>query len=249
MNLAMRKVVRKYKGCTDCILHKKAHSYVFFRGSSPCQVLFIGEAPGPDEDMVGQPFIGRSGELLDRWIEDSLEHTKFMILSGQADEDLRIKEGSIYSYGITNLVCCKPIDKEGKIRAPSKEEADACNPRLVATIKACNPKLLVFLGRESAKNAVLPEPLASLPRVELQHPAYILRQGGVGTLSYDQNLLKLVEGLETYLYGEEETESSSNSSQAPRSKKAGRKVVRKKTASKEGVSVKGKKAKRFKRSR
>ena len=230
MNLAMRKVVQKYKGCKACPLYKKAKSYVFFRGTSPCEVLFIGEAPGADEDMVGQPFIGKSGDLLDRWIAESIDATLQMILK-TLDGGIRYANGHAYSYGIINQVLCRPVDADGGNGVPKKEEVAACSPRLAEQVKACNPSLIVFLGREAARNIILPESLASIPRVELQHPAYVLRNGGVGTLTYDQNLLKLVNGIEAHLYGQEE-------SIPPVSPKASRKkVVHKKVSVKVAKKV------------
>lgn len=199
MNKALKKVVRDWQGCMKCPLHKTRHEIVFYRGDAPCDVLFLGEAPGKDEDLFGEPFIGRAGQLLDQWIEDS----KAELLTNHSDNGYEWRAAH-YTFGITNVIACKPTDDKGKIRPPNKEEAIACSRRLIDTIAAASPKLIILLGQVAKKYHKIPAGLENVPVVEIQHPAYVLRQGGIGSYSYDSNLLKLVEALETHLYGQKE---------------------------------------------
>lgn len=198
MNKELRAVIKKYDGCTRCPLHARAHNYVWYRGDSPCDVLFIGEAPGKDEDLVGQPFVGRAGDVLNEWLQDSwVRLLDDGIVGGQ------ISEAIPFTAGITNVVRCIPwMPDKSKIRAPSKAEAAACSPILQETILAANPRLIILLGREAEKHHKIPEALAHIPVVHIKHPAGVLREGGIGSLSYDQNLLLLVDALEQHLYPE-----------------------------------------------
>lgn len=183
MNLNQKKLVEvktAWRGCRRCPCYKTRREMVFYRGSVPCDVLFIGEAPGKDEDLMGEPFIGRAGQVLDQWIEDAKQ------------------ESSIpFSFGVTNILACLPLDDQGKIRPPAKEEAAACDPRLYQTIRAADPKLIFLLGQTAKKYYKIGEELDNIGVVEVQHPAYVLRQGGIGTYAYDSNLLKIVNALET----------------------------------------------------
>jgi DNA polymerase len=153
---------------------------VFYRGQCPCDVLFIGEAPGKDENLSGTPFIGRSGALLDGIIEEV---------------------GQDFSYGIQNILACIPLDKDkhtGKVgvRAPTAAEAEACNPRFVETIIRAEPTLIVLLGKTAKKYLKLPKYLSYTEVLELQHPAYMLRKGGKSSLEYKRAILYLRNKLE-----------------------------------------------------
>jgi uracil-DNA glycosylase family 4 len=178
-------VVKAWSKCEDCDLCKTRTNLVFYRGSAPCEVLFVGEAPGWDEDSAGLPFIGRSGKILNSMI------------------DLLLDEGIEFTYGITNVVACIPTEKNeatGKvsIRAPSKTEADACRFRLLETIRIANPRLIVLLGKTSKKYVRIPmkHEHSKTPVVELQHPAYIIRKGGMNSLEYKRNYIYLKESIE-----------------------------------------------------
>lgn len=181
-NEIKRAVISPWSTCTDCDLCHNRTNLVFFRGSCPCDVLFIGEAPGRDEDLSGLPFVGRSGQLLDRLIEDATQETKR------------------FSYGITNVVCCIPTKKDertGKvsIRVPDKNEADACKLRLLTTIERCSPRLIITLGKTAKKYVKIPKKMGEYPQFELQHPAYILRKGGINSLEYKKQLIYFTEAL------------------------------------------------------
>lgn len=138
-----------------------AKHVVLSRGSVPCDILFIGEAPGPSEDSLGVPFIGPAGKLLD------------LIVARSVTPDTRVC--------FTNLVACVPRDDDGnKAMEPSEEQVESCAPRLREFVALCRPKLIVTVG---AKANAWTDPKHSgsirfhdtVPRVSVTHPAAILR--------------------------------------------------------------------------
>lgn len=208
MNKELRNIIKVWRDCTRCPLGsaKTTHTHVFYRGSCPCDVLFIGEAPGKDEDLVGQPFVGRAGDVLDAWIEDSQQELcNYKNENGDGKTFHHNAARDSYKFGITNILCCLPLDEKGKIRPPTKAEAKECSPRLQATILAAKPRLIIILGGSARDYHKIPESLSHIPVVELQHPAFILRQGGIGSMTYDRNLLTLTDALEQYLYAPPKT--------------------------------------------
>ena len=212
------KALKPFAKCKLCELHKTRHELVFYRGDIPCDVLFIGEAPDKREDLFGEPFIGRSGELLDRWITEAEKAIRDDIKRGWGG----FSPGFTHlSHGITNILACMSVT-DGKHRPPTEEEARACSPRLQATILAANPKLIILLGPVAKKYYKMPTKLVGTPVVSLQHPVTVLKQGGIGSYPYDQNLLRLHEALETHVYGEKkeqrQQESSAGETQSPRRK-------------------------------
>lgn len=150
---------RKWRGCTRCPLHHTRCNTVLYRGACPCQVLFIGEAPGESEDIIGKPFVGPAGDLLNELLDPIEPYVE---------------------YGITNVICCIPsFHEEGKIgiRAPNKHEMQACSPRLTEIIKLADPLLIVTLGQIAAKHiAPLHTKIETEAYLELTHPSAILRK-------------------------------------------------------------------------
>jgi len=122
--------VQSWKDCTACPLHCNRNKIVLARGQLPCDVLFVGEAPGQSEDCFGQPFIGPAGRQLD------------VLVKAAYQNKLRI--------AFTNLLCCLPIeqiqDKE-RIRQPVKKEIEACSTRLAEFVQVAQPRLLVAVGQ------------------------------------------------------------------------------------------------------
>lgn len=180
--------------CRLCPLHKTRSNVVLARGELPCDYLFIGEAPGPQEDANGWPFVGRSGELLDAMITDLIK-----------------KVGKI-SYAITNAVACFPhtvvgiqtesgVESGYVIRPPDKAELKACQPRLADFMNIARPKTIILLGKSAVKAyKSIPSPIGvdSMESVlELQHPSFILRNGGINSVAYVRNLLRLKEFIES----------------------------------------------------
>lgn len=115
--------------CQKCRLFKTRQNVVFGKGSVEAKVMFIGEGPGEQEDLQGEPFVGRAGKLLDKMLKAV---------------DLDRESGKIY---ITNIVKCRPP----KNRDPQTDEQQACINYLYRQIELINPEIIVFLGRISAK--------------------------------------------------------------------------------------------------
>lgn len=167
---------RQWSSCKLCPLHKFANCHVLGSGVLPCDVLFIGEAPGETEDTLGKPFVGRAGKVLDAILIDVLSRLK-----------------KPFSFAITNVVACKPFPKGAEIAKPEEEHIEACRPRLVEFIKLADPLLIVALGKvaeqnmPSADDGLDPD----LQIINVWHPSYIARQGGVGSLEYTKTVLSL----------------------------------------------------------
>jgi DNA polymerase len=109
--------------CRRCALAQGRQNLVFGVGSADARLMFVGEAPGAEEDRRGEPFVGAAGKRLDSWIEA-----------------LGMKRGDVY---IANVLKCRPPGN----RDPHAEEIDTCSPFLHAQIRAISPRVLVALGR------------------------------------------------------------------------------------------------------
>lgn len=162
-----KKHLAKWSNCERCDLHCRRKSVVHLRGSIPCDVLFVGEAPGPSEDVLGKPFVGPAGKLLEDIIEQALGGSEFF-------------HG--YRVSFTNLVGCIPVDEDSdKFAEPPPDAIKACSPRLREIVEMCKPKLLAWVGKLAAKwgpKIVSSDPksfAANYNSVELVHPAAILR--------------------------------------------------------------------------
>src|SRR6266567_6101182 len=149
--------------CTRCRLHKQGRKQIVFGVGNPnADLMFIGEAPGADEDEQGEPFVGRAGQLL----------TNMIKAMGLRREDVYI----------ANIIKCRPPGN----RAPERDECDTCSPFLMRQIEAVRPKALVALGAVAAKTLLA----VNAPMSELRgrwydfrgtklavtyHPAFLLR--------------------------------------------------------------------------
>lgn len=128
----------KIKACKSCELGKYRLQAVPGVGARDAKVMFIGEGPGFQEDHTGEPFVGRSGQLLDKILES-------IGLS---------RKTNVY---IANIVKCHPMknpsdpESHGNDRPPTPEEMDECRGWLEAQIRAIKPKVLVTLGASPAK--------------------------------------------------------------------------------------------------
>lgn len=112
--------------CTHCALHQSRTQTVFGVGNPNAEILFIGEAPGADEDMQGEPFVGRAGQLLNK-----------MLYAIQLQRD------DIY---IANILKCRPPEN----RTPTVDEKLCCTPYLKQQIALIQPKVIIALGRVAA---------------------------------------------------------------------------------------------------
>ena len=148
--------------CTRCKLHKTRTNIVFGVGSPEARMMFVGEAPGEDEDLQGYPFVGKAGQLLTKMIEA-----------------MGLRREDVY---ICNTVKCRPPNN----RNPEPDELLACEPFLKGQLGAVKPEVIVTLGKFAAQ-ALLREqtPITRLrgqwreyegiPVMPTFHPAYLLR--------------------------------------------------------------------------
>lgn len=113
--------------CTRCDLHKGRTKFVFGVGNPDADVMFVGEGPGRDEDLCGEPFVGRAGQLLDK------------ILAA-----IKFDRTQIY---IANIVKCRPPNN----RDPEPSEMETCLPYLMEQIQIINPRFICCLGRIAAQ--------------------------------------------------------------------------------------------------
>lgn len=158
-----RRHYEAWKDCRACPLWRTRARIVVARGTVPCDVLFVGEAPGESENVLGRPFVGPAGRLLDAIVYQALG-------------------ASGLSTAFTNLVCCIPRDPDegGKAAEPPDESIEACRPRLEEFVRLCRPRLLVAVGRlatdwltQGMKYSVKVDP--SIRQTSITHPAAILR--------------------------------------------------------------------------
>lgn len=153
---------RQIENCTRCPLHKTRTNFVFGDGNENAEIMLIGEAPGQEEDLQGLPFVGRSGQLLNK----VLAH-------------FNMRREDVY---IANILKSRPPNN----RDPLPEEVEACIPYLHKQIEIIAPKVLLALGRVAGQNLLqTTAPLKELrgrfhtfrgiPLYITYHPAYILR--------------------------------------------------------------------------
>ncbi len=160
------------KGCTKCGLSATRTKTVFGVGSPTGRIMFIGEAPGHDEDMSGEPFVGRAGQLLTAMIE----------------KGMGLKREDVY---IANVIKCRPPEN----RTPASDEIAACKDYLWRQIEIIQPQVIIALGAPAAQTLLgvkdgigrlrgrwhefhgLCGPLEGepIPVLPTFHPAYLLR--------------------------------------------------------------------------
>ena len=159
----LRSCLESFDGCNLKLTAKKL---VFSDGNPEAKLMFVGEAPGRDEDMQGRPFVGRSGQLLDRMLEA-----------------IGLDRSSAY---IANVVPWRPPGN----RTPTPQETEICKPFISRQIELVNPDVLVFLGAASAKTLLgvqdgirkmrgrwmtYPGQGREIAAIATYHPAYLLR--------------------------------------------------------------------------
>ena len=159
----LKAIAQELEGCQRCRLGATRNQLVFGAGHPQARLMFIGEAPGADEDRAGQPFVGRAGQLL----------TKIIAAIGLSREEVFI----------ANIIKCRPP----KNRNPETDEIASCFPFLERQIKAIRPKVICALGKFSAQTMLETQtPISKLrgrahnykdlcPLVPTFHPAYLLR--------------------------------------------------------------------------
>ena len=160
---------RNVGDCHRCALAKTRKNIVFGVGDPEADLMFVGEAPGADEDRRGEPFVGAAGRRLDQWIAK-----------------LGLRRDQVY---IANVLKCRPPNN----RDPKPEEIERCSPFLHAQIRAIEPKVIVALGRFAGclligrdqkmyemrgATHVYREPKSGteVPVVVTYHPSYVIRR-------------------------------------------------------------------------
>ena len=149
--------------CTRCKLHTLGRQQIVYGVGNPsADLMFVGEAPGADEDVKGEPFVGRAGQLLTKIIEA-----------------IALKREDVY---IANVIKCRPPGN----RNPEPDEVETCEPFLFRQIDAIKPKVIVALGKFAAQTLLRSvEPISKLrgrvfefkgaKLIPTFHPAYLLR--------------------------------------------------------------------------
>jgi DNA polymerase len=150
--------------CQKCVLCRERKQAVFERGSPMAEIAFVGEGPGADEDRLGQPFVGKAGQLLDRMIAGM----------GYRPDDLYV----------CNIVKCRPPEN----RKPEPAEMAACLPFVAEQLALVRPRVIVALGATAVQGLLgTSEGITRLrgkwklykgttPVMPTFHPAYVLRQ-------------------------------------------------------------------------
>ena len=118
---------QEIKDCKKCHLHQSRTNLVFGVGNQNAEVMFVGEAPGREEDLKGEPFVGRAGQLLDK------------ILAA-----VSFTRDDVY---IANILKCRPPEN----RDPLPDEIQMCEPHLLEQIRIIEPKIICALGRIAAQ--------------------------------------------------------------------------------------------------
>jgi len=149
--------------CSRCKLHRLGRRQVVFGVGNPnADLMFVGEGPGADEDIQGEPFVGRAGQLLTKIIEA-----------------INLRREDVY---IANVVKCRPPQN----RNPEPDEVEQCEPFLFRQIEAIKPKVIVALGKFAAQSLLrTTDPITRIRGREFKyrdailiptyHPAYLLR--------------------------------------------------------------------------
>jgi uracil-DNA glycosylase len=170
--------------CTRCKLHKARTNIVFGVGSVKAELVFVGEGPGHDEDIKGEPFVGRAGKLLTQMIEA-----------------MGLRRENVY---ICNVVKCRPPEN----RLPEKDEITTCSPFLFRQIDVIRPKVICCLG--SCASQTLLQTTQGISRfrgewfdfrgsklIATYHPAYLLRNPNAkGEVWKDLQKVMVVLGLQ-----------------------------------------------------
>ncbi|MFA5926222.1 MAG: uracil-DNA glycosylase [Parcubacteria group bacterium] len=191
--LQYKNIEKKIVSCCKCLLRGTCSRVVPGEGSPNAEIMFIGEAPGAEEDRQGRPFVGSAGKFLEEMIS----------LIGKKREDVFI----------ANVLKCRPPGN----RDPLPEEIEACWPWMIEQINIINPKLIVTLGRHAMERFLPGQKISQIhgkvmrreiPGVGrrvfyvLYHPAAALYQGSLReTLKADfKKIPKVIEAIEKEKY-------------------------------------------------
>lgn len=126
-NQKLNEIVNEILNCRNCVLQKSRTNAVPGEGNIGLQIMFIGEAPGYNEDVQGKPFVGQAGKLLNTLLTE-----------------VGLSRESVF---VTNIVKCRPPNN----REPSEQEVETCTPYLERQIRVISPKVIVTLGNHSTR--------------------------------------------------------------------------------------------------
>ena len=149
MNPEFENLKNQCLSCKSCPLCEGRHNVVFGVGNENAKIMFVGEGPGEQEDLKGEPFVGKSGQLLDKYLS-------------LVDLD---RSSNIY---IANIVKCRPPMN----RDPKPEEQDICINYLRQQVKLIKPRIIVCLGRIAAQRLISPD-----FKVTSQHGQFFEKNG------------------------------------------------------------------------
>lgn len=155
MQYTWKDIEQHINACQNCPLSRTRHLPVMGRGSHEADIMVIAEAPGGQEDEQGMPFVGRSGEILDRLLKDC----------GLSREEIYI----------TNILKCHPPGN----RDPKEEEKAACFPYLKYETFLLKPKIIVCLGRVAAQRIISPD-----FKITREHGILVYRKNFALTATY-----------------------------------------------------------------
>ena len=176
--LTLADVERDALACTRCPLAGSRRTVVFGVGDPHADLMFVGEGPGEQEDLAGEPFVGRSGQLLDRLVYEEMGMTRDQCY-------------------IANVVKCRPPQN----RDPLPEEIESCRPFLEAQLGLIDPKVVVTLGNFATKLLLGTSEgitrlrgrayrLGGRALVPTYHPAAVLRGGGESAAQMRADLVR-----------------------------------------------------------
>ncbi len=159
--------------CQKCVLGTSRNKFVFGVGDPQANLMLVGEAPGAEEDRLGEPFVGRAGKLLDK------------ILTA-------INRSRIKDVYICNVLKCRPPNN----RDPLESEVEQCEPYLLKQIEIMRPKLIVALGRVAGTTLLkVEQPLKGMrgilhdyfgtPLIVTYHPAALLRNSNFKAATWE----------------------------------------------------------------
>lgn len=169
--------------CTRCKLCQGRTHIVFGVGNPNATLMFVGEGPGRDEDLQGEPFVGRAGQLLTKMIEA-----------------MGLKRADVY---IANIVKCRPPDN----RYPEPEEVETCLPFLLQQIEAIRPKIIITLGNLATQTLLRTkagimslhgnfQEWNGIQVMPTYHPAFLLRNPNMKKPCWE-DLKKVIQRLKT----------------------------------------------------
>lgn len=158
--LSWQELEQKCRGCQGCVLCETRHNVVFGVGKKDADIMFVGEGPGEQEDLQGEPFVGPAGKLLDDMLSIiDIDRTKCYI---------------------ANIVKCRPP----RNRDPQETEQDACIGYLRNQFALVRPKVVVCLGRIAARRLI-----DTNYRITKEHGTWVCRQNTWFTAIYHPSAL------------------------------------------------------------